>query len=649
MACIDINSKVLCNFNNENIAAALNEIIDNELSKDVSQMNTRLIDECVDALLDLEKEKDNSFSLLIPLVNSNEFLKSIQQPQNKYKAMNVFARGALIAAILAASAFTANAAYKNATGIDLIENLSRIIQSKIEEGNTIKTNANNSDFDVDNTKPDEVPTTLRAEKEETTLHQEETTHSVESAKINNPSPSTTKNNNHIEQLGDDEEDDETTAEQTTKKKPENTTEKASIVKPEKEPEKPYVTALEAEFDGFKTDYIYGEKLSYSGLKLKAVYSDGTKKDVALSDCDYTKSLNMNTTADYTLRVIYEKCVVKINITVRPDEETRGAEICKNDDFEYFLSSKGAYVTKYKGSDKNISIDKIDGKNVYAIGANVFKNSNIESISAVNVKKMFSSAFEKCENLESAVFSNSITYLGEAVFRDSGIKEINLSGSLTEIPKSLCEDCKELKKLTLPDNVKIISDSAFSECTALETVINTANIEEAKDFAFYNCENAQTDSSIPKLKKAGEYAFAYCRNIDFKKLSENIEEINKYSFAYCNKLTEANIPGSFETIPEGAFRGAHISTLTLNSGIKVIEDYAFMSTEFREVAVPNSVTRVGTYGLYSVRLREITFGRDIEALGENAVFKSTRVNMNVYENSVAYEYAINNDIKYTIIE
>ena len=661
MACIDINSKVLCNFNNENIAAALNEIIDNELSKDVSQMNTRLIDECVEALLELEKEKDNSFSLLIPIVNSNEFLKSIQQPQNRFKSMNVFARASLVAAILAASAFTANAAYKNATGVDLLGNLSQAIQTKLEEGGIIKSNANSTDFIKDEIKPTRAQELVKAkekeekedkeDKEETTHHQEETTQTIKAKEINSPSPThTTNNNRHIEQLGDDEEDDETTtAEQTTRKQPENTTEKASVVEPEKEPENAYITALEAEFDNFKTDYIYGETLTYDGLKLKAVYSDKTKKSVSLSECDYTKSLNMNTTADYTLRVIYEKCVLKIKITVRPDEETRGAEICKNDEFEYFLSSKGAYITRYKGSDENINIDKTDGKAVYAIGADVFKNSDIKSISAVNAKKIFSSAFENCKRLESAVFSNNITYLGEAVFRDSGIKELNLSGSLTKIPESLCECCKQLKKVTLPQNTEEIGSSAFSECEALETVLNTEKIEKANSFAFYNCELAQTDSSLPKLKKAGEYAFAYCKNIDFVKLNKGIEEINKYSFAYCNKLTELCIPEGTTVIPEGAFRGAHISSLTLPEGLKVIDDYAFMSTEFRELTVPDSVTKIGTYGLYSVRLRNITFGKNVEKMGENAVFKSTRLNMSVYKNTAPYEYAINNDINYTIIE
>ena len=640
MACIDVNSKVLCNFNNENISAALNEIIDKELSKDVSRMNVRLIEECTDALLELEKERDSSFTVLIPLMNSNEFLKTLQKPQ-KFKSLNVFARASLVAAILAASALSANAAYKNATGVDLLHSLTQVIQQKLDEGKTIQSIAKDDNNDL--TKNSSEISALPVKAEETTQ--------IKKASVNDASPapsptSTTKG--YIEQLGDDEEDDETTTKEVNKP-PENTTEKASIVEPEKEPETPYVKALEAEYNNFKTDYIYGEKLSYDGLKLTAVMSNGTKKNIALSDCDYTKSLNMNTTADYTLRVIYEKCVVKIKITVRPDEETRGADICENDDFKYFSSKKGVYITKYKGSDTTLNINVIDGKSVYAIGADAFKNSNVKNVTGIYIKKIFDSAFENCNELETITLSDKISYLGKAVFRDSGVKELSLLGSLTEIPESLCENCKELKKVVLPENTKTLGASAFSECTALETIINTENIEEAQDFAFYQCENAETDSAIPNIKKAGEYAFAYCKNIPFGKLNEEIEEINKYSFAYCNKLTELIVPSKITTIPEGAFRGSHISSLTLGDGLTEIEDYAFMSTEFRELTVPNSVKKVGTYGLYSVRLRDISFGKNIEKLGENAIFKSTRLNMNVYKDTVPYEYAIENKINYTVIE
>ena len=652
MACINVNTRVLNNLNNDDIASSLNQIIDRELAKDVSLMNTQLIDECVNALLEQEKERDSTFNAFVKIKNPNVFLKSIQPEQRGWKSMNVFARASIIAALLAASAMTANAAYRTATGIDIIENLGNTIHSKLEEWNIIDKNEDPrfEITDINTTHIKEENTSEFSNSEITTKEETTTTAHIEQIKrAITEAPSTTEKRGYIEQLigEDDDEENETTA--RPNRVPENTTEKASIVEPEHKPEKAYVSALEANYNNFKTDYIYGEELSYKGLSLKAVYSDGSKKEVALSECDYTKSVNMNVTADYTLRIIYENCVVKIPITVRPDEETRGAKKCENEDFEYFLSDKGAYVTKFKGKQTNIDLDTVDGNIVYAIGSEVFKDSDIESISARNVKKLFAYAFENCFSLKTAELGDSLTYLGSSVFKNSGIEEITLSGNITEIPSSLCEGCKSLKKVTLGANTKKIGYSAFSECEALESVLNTGKIKVAGAFAFYNCTLLEADSTFAQLEEADEYAFAYCKNIDFGALSANINEIGKYAFAYCNKLVEVNIPSGFTSVPEGAFRGAHISTLTLPEGLKRIEDYAFMSTEFRELTVPDSVEKIGTYALYSVRMRNITFGKNVEKMGENAVFKSTRVNMNVFANSVPFEYAIENNIKYTIIE
>lgn len=650
MACINVNSRVLSNLNNDDIALSLNQIIDRELAKNVSLMNTGLIDECVNALLELEKERDSAFNAFIPIINPNTYLKSLQPRQSSWKNMNVFARASIIAALLAASAMTANAAYRTATGVDIIENLGNAIHLKLEEWNIIN----------DNEFPESETTSLKSAqiKEENTTEETEreatqtetTAPQIEQIKKSESRPpSTTKKSGYIEQLfGEDDDDEETTA-QTTGTPEKTTSEKANIIEPDIEPEKPYVASLEAEFDGFTYDYIYGEELSYKGLRLRAVYSNGEKKDIALGECDYTKSVNMNVTADYTLRVIYESCVLKIDITVRPDEETRGAKRCENDDFEYFLADKGAYVTKFKGNQKDINLDTVDGNSVYAIGSGVFKDSDIQSIKAQNVKKIFPAAFENCDALKSAEFSSDLSFIGHSAFKNSKVEEITLSDNIKEIPESLFENCRALKKVVLGANTKKIGYSAFSECEALETVLNTANITDAAAFAFYNCTLLEADSSLSKLESAGEYAFAYCKKLDFGALSTNINKIGKYAFAYCTKLTEVNIPSGFTSIPEGAFRGAHISTLTLPEGLKIIEDYAFMSTEFRDLTVPDSVERVGTYALYSVRMRTASFGRNIKEMGENAVFKSTRLNMSVYKDTAAYDYAVENKINFTVIE
>lgn len=77
MTNIKLDSQVISNIKNENLIAMLNKVIDTELDKDTSQVNTSLVQECIDAILQIEQDEDSSFRVLVPLMSSDDFLKSI--------------------------------------------------------------------------------------------------------------------------------------------------------------------------------------------------------------------------------------------------------------------------------------------------------------------------------------------------------------------------------------------------------------------------------------------------------------------------------------------------------------------------------------------------------------------------------------------
>ena len=691
MAHIDMNTRIIDNINNDNIAAALNYMIDSELSKDVSQMNTALIDECVNALLELESDKDNNFALMIPIISSKEYLKMIQPKKAiNWKDINVCTRAALIAALLASTTLTVNAAYEVITGNKLLDDVSNSLHSKLVDWGLI-------DDEMSEILPIDTP---HIKEEPTTVQEAATDDSEEVKTVRLKKPVASKNieqfngvdddneetttHHYIEQFnGDDDDDEETTTkpaieqfngeddddeETTTRRKPEPTT-----VTPAAEPtthsdEEAVLISLEADYDdSFKLDYVYGEALSYDGLTLTANYSDGSRKNVDIKDTNHTESVNMNVTADYTLRIIYKTCVVTIDITVRPDDDTRGAQVCENELYDYMLTKKGVYITKYKGDETNIDIDKLDGEPVFAIGAGVYSGKNIEHVTAENAQKIFANAFKDCVNLETCytprakyignsafendvklkhpVFSNDLSYLGTAVYKNSGITEISLTENISEVPDELCENCADLASVNLL-GAEAVGKYAFSECTSLVQVSGTDVLTKAGDFAFYNCKSAEFTEKPSKLTAAGDNAFAYCNNIDFGKLY--ITEVAPYGFLYCHKLTNVEIDGRVSVIPEGAFRGCHIDTLKLNEGVSVIDDTAFMSINITEVHLPSTLDKIGTYGLYSTRLRDLYCPRALNSIGSSAFYK-TRLTMHVYKNSYAHTYAYENNIKYVIIE
>lgn len=663
MAYINIDERVINNLKSENIIKILNIIIDNELAKDVSRINTKLINDCVDALISIEEDENNKFSCLIPLMSADDFLTAIKPREKGWKSLNIFARVAVVAAVLAGSTFTVNAAVESATGIDMIESISGFVHEKLEDIGLINTNGIDQ-FDADDD-DDETKAITTTEVSEATT---ETT-------IRAISLQQTATSEHgIDQFDANDDDDEeiTTkiSEQSTTRKPPQTTIAEPVTKPGAS-EEIVLKALKAEFDNFKTDYIYGEALTYDGLSLIAVYSDGSKKAVSINECNYTKSVDMNTTGNHTLRIIYNNCTIKINITVRPDEDTRGSKICSNDLFEYLLTNQGAYITAYHGNDTRINLDYVDGYKVIAIGANVFAGNDLEFITAQNVEKIFpsafkncsslidcyipsaiyigSSAFEGCSSLQEAVYDNELNYFGESVYKDTAIDTLIVPKSISEIPESFCENCINLKNVIFSGSVTKIGSKAFSECTSLEMITGTANIAEVGSYAFYNDSSVDFDETLFKLEIADDYAFAYCNNINFESLSENIKHIGAYSFLYCYKLTKAVIPSCITEIPEGAFRGAHISNLIISEGVKVIDDYAFMSTAFSSINLPSTIEKIGTYSLYSINLKTAYFDKNIKSIGANAVLKSKKLTFYVYDNSIALDYAMANNINYILLK
>ena len=377
---------------------------------------------------------------------------------------------------------------------------------------------------------------------------------------------------------------------------------------------------------------------------------------------------MNKTADYTLRVIYKDSKINIDITVRPDEETRGSSIESSGDWDYLLTQRGAYLTKYRGSDKEISVNTLNGSNVYAICGGLFENADLTSFSAPQAKKIFAnafknakqlqicntpqaeyvgdSAFEGCEALTSPSFSSSAGYIGKKAYAESGITSISIPNGMNTVPEKLCYECEKLETADL-NGASVVGDSAFSDCTSLETVTGTDNLKTVGETAFYGDEKATLEDAPSNLESVDTSGFAYCKSISFGELTK-LKTVGEFAFMYCSGVTAVTIDDSIKTIPQGVFWGTRIREITLPEGLKRIESAAFMSTMLRTVTVPESVEYIGARAFQTASGLTVTFNGSPE-IESGAFFKSSRLKFYAYEGSSAIAYAIENDINYEIKE
>lgn len=695
MAHLDINKATVLRMYKDDIKLSLQDLMMSELEKDENLIDTAFVDECVNALLEIEQE-ENNFNALVPLMTSKQFMKKITgSNSSQFSTLNRFARVAVVAAVLAGSTFTANAAVEAVTGVNVIAEVGSTVKGVLEKWGVIKTGGI---VIVDGEDDDDDVTTTTEPTSEPTTEETTTVPAVTEPSTTSPVTTTTTTTHHIDIVdgeddddvtttksttkkkpgievveGEDDDDDVTTTKPTTTEKPQETTTVQTVIPPnsdDKKEEEVYYVGLTAEYDNFKFDYIYGEALTYDGLILKALYSDGSTKPVSLEDCTYTKRINMNVTADYTLNIFYNGSTLEINITVRPDENTRGSEILSNDDYDYLLTDRGAYITAYKGSDTRINLDTVDDYKVIAICANVFKGKNIEMISAQEVEIVYDNAFKDCENLidcfipsavsigdsafenctalKEAVYSEKLYHLGRGAYRNTAIESITIPENITVIPEKLCEDCTALKEVTFEGRVTRIEKDAFSTCEELEKVNGTQYIEYVGEKAFYYDSKVEFDSSLDNLEDVGAYAFSNCKKLDFGSLP-NLKTFDTGSFEYCYLLTEVTIPDGTKEIPNYAFIGTRLTALELPEGLERIGEYAFSATQITKVELPKSLKYIGNMGLYSSRMREVYFKNKNVEIVDNAFYAGSRLTFYVYENSTALKYAQENNIKYVIVD
>ncbi len=638
---------------NEDIIEFLNQVIDEEFEK--QEPDCDLIDECINAIDELSSTTRQTSMLHIALTPQS-IIKLVNPKRKSFKQLNKALRIAIVAAVIATGTFTVNAAVQSATGVDLLGQITNVVEQIFkndkddnnEINQTNKSNnkndktgiltendkaepvseqtvasAVNNDYDSDNSQIKQLPVFAAAKP-------------IITQPSESYAPSPSKDNNNIR---NDEQNDK------------------------------YLVGVHAVYTNMNRNLLLNEKLSYDGMNVYAVYSDGTEEEVPLSQCTYPTAFDSGRVGDYTLNLQYMDTIISFGVTVRPDEETRLSEICSNDTYEYLLASKGAYITEYKGSSNQISVDEIDSHSVYAVLPKVFADSDLVSFYSSSVVKIYESAFENsqklkicyipnakyfddsafsnCENLSDLTINDEIGTLGEYTFQKVPLQNVVLSPDITSVPDFAFNECQELTSVTFKGKVDKIGANAFSECISLESVTGTEDIKEVGEFAFFSCEFMEFDSVIPNLSKVDACAFSFCKSLYLGDLN-NLVYIGEQAFKNCTHIDSVVISSKIKTVPQAAFQGAVIQNIIFDEGVTKVEDFAFMSTAITSLTLPDSLEYIGSYAFYTNRLSKVYGGNNVNYIGSNAFYPSKRLVVYAEKENVLTKYAKENNLKYNIL-
>lgn len=189
----------------------------------------------------------------------------------------------------------------------------------------------------------------------------------------------------------------------------------------------------------------------------------------------------------------------------------------------------------------------------------------------------------------------IDIIADSCFFLSGVEEIILNSSITEIRPYTFASCRNLKEITIPEQVMYIGPNAFSNCTSLEKITLGDSLETIGERAFEGTKIKEIYLGESMFNVVG--AFAGCETIESITVSEN----NKDYFTDGNALffrsydyDGEELVHTDELYLEYFINNSDVTSYTVPSDVVFISDYAFYNNKkLDEVNITSPVT-IGFY-------------------------------------------------------
>lgn len=226
-----------------------------------------------------------------------------------------------------------------------------------------------------------------------------------------------------------------------------------------------------------------------------------------------------------------------------------------------------------------------------------KCSSLEKVvMSQSVTTIGDGAFQYCTGMTSFDFPDAITDIARLAFRGSGLKTVNIPGSITVINDSVFEKCEDLKTVVLPLTLEQLEDNAFKWCASLESINIPAGIPEIPYGCFYGCTSLQSIYLPDGLTSIGSYAFVECKSLGSVRIPNTLLSFGSSAFTSCENLGSIYIPEGVTGIGSSAFeKCSSLTTVTIPRSVQSMGTFAFsscknLSTAYFEGDAPYAMVR-----------------------------------------------------------
>lgn len=338
-------------------------------------------------------------------------------------------------------------------------------------------------------------------------------------------------------------------------------------------------------------------------------------DYAFSGCSRMENINFPANLIKIGDYAFNECGYSVTDWAKDDDEFIGTDKA----IKYFIMPDDIHASKEDGDEKVIvyssqNANYYQPKEAYINPDKLKKSANEAGDDSIEIYIQIS------ENSPDYAYASNLHYQYIV-----GLTNVDLSKcSKLTLGKYAFYKCLNLKRVSLPKELKVIPEYAFAECstkilmgnglavsslgvkaiddewyTGLETVEMGDNIEKIGRFAFYNDFNLVIDGELPQALKVIENgAYQGCESLKSVVLPRNLETIGDNAFADSSRIAEnymtdkkelnldASYAGKLQYIGLGAFSNSGLRSFVMdkNAPLTIINRSAFYGCQYLDTVV-----------------------------------------------------------------
>lgn len=230
-----------------------------------------------------------------------------------------------------------------------------------------------------------------------------------------------------------------------------------------------------------------------------------------------------------------------------------------------------------------------------------------------------------------------TVQGSAFLSCTDIKKLTVPANIRYIQSGAFENCVNMSSLVLAEGKdrldaegdafkncgikeatigRILESSIFKRNATLAKVVFGNNIKIISEEAFYDCPNLSS-VDLSKVESIGNSAFANTK-LEKVEIPAQLSYLGSSVFSNCTSLTSVSVKANITSIPDGCFQGcSSLSTLEYPASVTVIGESAFSGCGFTSFKLNGNVTEIQREAFSSCKNLENMEWGNVSLIGFNA--------------------------------